>query len=107
MKRCKACGAEIIWIKTNNGKAMPCDPEQVYYYEQRGAKDKIVTPNGQVLSCFLNPPKKYSEPTGFGYVPHWATCPNAEKFRKVNRRMINDDLKRRLGTMLERMEAET
>lgn len=25
MAICKGCGAEILWIKTNNGKIMPCN----------------------------------------------------------------------------------
>lgn len=74
MRKCKACGAEILWIKTDKGKSMPCDPEQVTYYARRGAKERVVTPNGEVISCDLKPPHDGAEPTGVGYVPHWATC---------------------------------
>lgn len=74
MAKCKGCGQEIIWI----GK-MPCDPEQVTYWQKPKANGKIVTPNGEVISCEL-----YGDPetaTGIGYVPHWATCTAADKFR--------------------------
>jgi len=49
--KCKGCGAPILWIKTAGGKSMPCNPEQVIYWEKRGAAGKVVTPNGEVISC--------------------------------------------------------
>jgi len=80
MARCKACGAPIVWIKMVRGKSMPCDANHVYYIENRGAKDKIVTPNGLVLSCELT--STPDKATGVGYVPHWSTCPQADTFRR-------------------------
>lgn len=80
MATCKGCGAEIIWIRTLAGKSIPCDPEQVMYWEKPKAKGKVVTPNGEVLSCeFSGDPQKA---TGVGFVPHWSTCPHAGEFRK-------------------------
>ena len=80
MATCKGCGAEIIWIRTLAGKSIPCDPVQVPYWEKPKGKGKVVTPNGEVLSCkFEGEPNKA---TGFGYVPHWGTCPRAGEFRK-------------------------
>lgn len=79
--RCKACGAPIVWIKTPGGKSMPCDMRQVVYKAQKGAKEKIVTPNGEVISCTTDP-KDLNTATGIGYVPHWGTCPKADSFRK-------------------------
>ena len=80
MAKCRGCGAEIIWIKTDNGKSMPCDPEQVTYWAGKGLSQKIVTPNGEVLSCKLNGYPQSA--TGIGYIPHWATCPKALDFKK-------------------------
>ena len=80
MAKCKACGREIIWIMSPSGKAIPCDPEPVSYWQQSKAKSKIVTPNGKVISCWL-----YGDPetaTGIGYFSHWATCPEPERFRR-------------------------
>ena len=77
---CKGCKAKIIWIKTVAGKSIPCDPDEVVYWEYPGAKGKIVTPNGEVISCiFTGDPDTAS---GIGYVPHWATCREAGRFRK-------------------------
>ena len=52
--KCRGCGAPIVWIKTLGGKPMPCDPDQVLYRARAGAPGKIVTPNGDVLSCDLD-----------------------------------------------------
>ena len=79
MAKCKGCGAEIVWLKTAGGKAMPCDPDPVPYLQQARAKEKVVTPNGEVLSCHLDIDPK--DATGVGYIPHWATCPAAKKFK--------------------------
>lgn len=80
MAKCKGCGAEIIWIMSPAGKVIPCDPIEVPYWKRSKANGKIVTPNGEVISCEL-----YGDPetvTGIGYVPHWATCPKAGEFRR-------------------------
>ena len=57
MSKCKGCGAEIVWIKTTAGKAMPCDLNKM----------TIVTESGETVT---------------GYIPHWATCPAAKSFKK-------------------------
>lgn len=80
MARCKGCGAEILWIKTAGGKSIPCDPALVRYKEAPGAKGKIVTAGGTVVSAELNVPA--DEATGIGHISHWATCPVANKFRR-------------------------
>lgn len=80
MATCKACGAEIVWIDTLAGKKIPCDTKLVAYWERKGAPGKVVTPNGEVLSAdLMGEPDKAP---GIGYVPHWATCPAADQFRR-------------------------
>lgn len=76
---CRGCGAPIIWIKTTAGKAMPCDPSPVYYKPVPGGKDKIVTLQGEVVSCEI---VAGADATDAGYRPHWATCPQAGSFKK-------------------------
>ena len=56
-KICKKCKAKIRWIRTEKGKWMPVDPKEI----------TIITIEGE---------------TKKGYIPHWATCPNADEFRK-------------------------
>lgn len=80
MATCKGCGARIVWIGMLGGKSMPCDPDPVTYWEKAKAKGKVVTQNGMVLSCEFE--GDLQKATGIGYIPHWATCPAAAKFKK-------------------------
>ena len=59
MPKCKGCQAEIIWIKTVNGKNMPCNAE----------KTTIVTESGETIG---------------GHIPHGSTCPDFKKFKKAS-----------------------
>lgn len=78
---CRGCGAAIVWIGTPGGKSMPCDATPIYYIQKpsSGSK-KIVTPNGEVISCeYTEDPYKA---TGTGFAPHWGSCPCAGKFKR-------------------------
>ena len=58
MSQCKACQAEIKFIRTaKNQRQMPVDLPAI----------TVVTEMGQVIKA---------------YTPHWATCKSAEQFRK-------------------------
>lgn len=62
---CSACDAAIAFLKTKSGKPMPVDIETVNEQE----KQKLV--NGEDV------------PFEFGrHISHFATCPEAKKFRK-------------------------
>lgn len=76
---CRACGKPIIWIATIAGKKMPCDHVPTPYWERKGATGKVVTPNGEVISCDFTGDQAMT--TGLGYIPHFATCPQAERFK--------------------------
>lgn len=82
--KCKFCGAPIVWIKTQNGRSMPCDANTIQYQNARGGKDVIVTPEGKVIRAavirgggVLTP-----IPDGEGYISHFATCPHANEARR-------------------------
>lgn len=64
--RCKGCGADIIWIKTMSGKAMPVDakPEKRIVMLEN---DVTGTQRGDVRDT---------------YISHFATCPQSDAFRK-------------------------
>ena len=80
MAKCKSCGAPIVWVKTRNRKDMPCDPSLVPFWAKFRAKGKIVSLDGDLVSCeFEGPPE---EMTGVGRIPHWATCPNAAQHKR-------------------------
>lgn len=75
---CKSCGAPLIWIKTLAGKYMPCDIIAVHYKARGIGKDKVVTPEGAVVSCDI---VGIGDADGYGYVPHWSTCNAPDSFR--------------------------
>jgi len=55
---CKGCGAPITWVKTGDGKWMPCDTDA----------HRVVTLEGVILDA---------------RTPHWVTCPKREDFRRA------------------------
>ena len=67
---CRNCGCHIMWVKTKAGKNMPVDPTMISYRRPGAgvkAKEKIVTPEGEVVCA----DKVSSESTeGFGYISH-------------------------------------
>ena len=73
---CKGCGAAIFLIRTPGGKPKPCDASPRYYVEKpRSGSKKIVTPNGQTISCeYTEDPDKA---TGIGFALHCVSCQTA------------------------------
>lgn len=66
---CRSCGAPVVWIKSKRGKWLICDKEPVV-----GSLGEVLTFNdGSVRKC------KEGE---LGYITHFATCPDAKKWRK-------------------------
>lgn len=78
--QCSGCGARIIWIKTEAGKNMPCDPDIKNYKIDKTGKEKIVTLTGKVVTGITGVDNAHSD--GFGYISHFATCRNANSFRR-------------------------
>lgn len=84
---CKSCGAPIVWIKTQNGRSMPCDVPAVDYQENYKGSSLIVTDDGRVRrATIIKKPITSSglQPIidGKGYISHFATCPYANKYRR-------------------------
>lgn len=77
---CRSCGKRILWIKTRHGKSMPCDAQPINYRINPESSTKLVTPGGDVVLCDIV--KDPAEAQGWGYVPHWSTCDNPNKFRR-------------------------
>ena len=67
--KCKACGKEIIFLRTAKGRNMPTDWESLPSADQRNASEGI-------------PPMFDAKR---GHISHFATCPKAEKFRRKGR----------------------
>jgi hypothetical protein len=80
MSKCKACGAEIWWIRTENGKDMPVNEQPIPFVPGAGPRTYI-TEEGRTMrgrDWRTRDPYRYE----LGYVPHWVTCPKADSFRK-------------------------
>ena len=65
MPKCKGCGAEIIWTKTEKGKNMPLDAKPVNFWVIECEGEKIIDYN--LIQ---------------GHKSLWETCPKAGEFRK-------------------------
>ena len=78
MSSCKSCNAPLLWVKTSDGKPMPCNPEPV-----------LSIPAGEAI--VLKVPGKHAivvkapadRPLAIGFQSHWATCPDAQSWRKT------------------------
>ncbi len=57
LPQCRGCNATIKWVTTEGGRPTPLDPKPKSFVLNDG---------------------KYQ----IGFTPHWATCPNADEFRK-------------------------
>ena len=70
MARCRTCGAEIIWCKTSNGKAMPVDASK-----REDGNLLLDDINGDTVAEYVG--------RGEGqYVSHFVTCKQAAEHRR-------------------------
>lgn len=83
MPKCKSCGKQIKYIRMKSGSLMPVDSTDMVPVRPGGGKTVcIVTPSGEVI---LGDPVWRGHPEAvLGYVSHFATCPDAEKYRREN-----------------------
>ena len=78
MSTCRSCDAPLKWIKTKDGKNMPCDPE-AFKLEDLKASDVVVSESGEVFRGTANIAKNTAQRF---YFSHFSTCPDANKFRR-------------------------
>lgn len=78
--QCRSCGKRIRFIRMKSGKAMLVDDTIINYRIDPQGKERVVTPNGDVVACVTG--IKADDATGFGYISHFATCPNAARHRR-------------------------
>jgi hypothetical protein len=65
-----------------SGSSMPCNLPPVRYLPGAGS-DRIVTPSGEVATGkIIDPTSPFARAAVDGYMPHWATCPAAAKFKQ-------------------------
>jgi len=78
-RTCKSCGAPLVWIETPAGKWIPCDEGLVRYKQDDAGRKAVVTQDGEIVKCEM---EFEGLPTGMARLPHWATCPEADRFRR-------------------------
>ena len=78
MAKCKACGAEIRFLNTSEGKLMPVNAEAVSYEPDPNGLFTLLGPGGHIERGRLA-----VAGSRIGYVPHWVTCPDADRFRRT------------------------
>lgn len=84
MSRCRSCRADVMWAQTTAGKAMPLDPDptplgNVQVQTVRTA-ERVTT-----LATVLGPLEVEAldgEARGKLRMPHHATCPDADRWRR-------------------------
>ena len=85
MANCKLCGAPIIFIRIlSTGRLMPCDERHIGYQIDPNGKDRLINIRGEVFACTIENDKSKAE--GFARMSHYATCPQADRFRKRQQR---------------------
>lgn len=77
---CRGCGQSVLWIRTKAGKNMPVNPTLHNYKSDPDGKEKIVTPDGRVVTGTII--EKPQDANKVGYISHFATCRNAKNFRR-------------------------
>lgn len=78
--KCRACGADIMFIKTAAGKTMPVDAKSMYFLPDPSGKNLYVLPDGTTERGWTV--SVQGNDTKIGFVSHFATCPEADRFRK-------------------------
>lgn len=81
--RCRACDQEILFIKTQKGKTTPVDAKSVLYIPDPKGNRIFVLPDGSIDRGRLA--DEESEKTRIGYVSHFSTCLQPDRFRKRNK----------------------
>lgn len=80
---CRACAAPLVFIPTPNDKTIPCDAAVVWAYPHPDPHHTVavtvVTDAGEVTRGVRCEPRTIGAVAG--RVPHWATCPDADRFR--------------------------
>lgn len=74
--QCRSCSRYIIWAKTKDDKPIPIDPDPVL-----GGNIELEN-RGRMKPPLATFPIKVDNMTAKRYVSHFATCPEAKKWRK-------------------------
>ena len=79
MPKCRSCGAEIMFIRMKYGKYNPVDPIKRTIKQDSGP-ERLVTETGDVITGTFASLEEGAN--GEGYISHFATCPDANRYRQ-------------------------
>jgi len=78
MKFCRDCGAAIEFMRQNDGRYIPVDPEPVFVIEGEGTERFYDEEQGIIFGRLARPEEVQTREqkmnTPLGFVPHWRTC---------------------------------
>ena len=78
--KCRGCGQEIAFIKTEKGKTMPVNPEALYFIPGGGPNTYVMIDGS--IQRGREPDETDTEKAWIGYRSHFATCQAADRFRR-------------------------
>lgn len=83
MSRCRSCWQEIRWIVTPDGKRMPVDAEPVWVREAMEGETPrpFLDRKGNIVNGIMAG-DAWEGKAEEVFVSHFATCPQAAKWRK-------------------------
>ena len=87
---CQQCGRPIYLVKTEKGKTLPCDREEVHFIIGGTESRRFVRQNGEVFRGELAGGSEQEFDVIVGWACHYDTCPAKQggipwKKRRTNR----------------------
>ena len=85
--RCKSCGTPIYWIKTLKGKWLPVNRRAIMATPVQIGGHTFVLVDGSTVQALPEGAVRYDGVDSvIAFEAHFATCPDADAFRKKKRR---------------------
>lgn len=85
--RCENCGAPIFWIKTSKGKWLPVNRRAIMCTPVQKGGHTFVLVDGSTVQALPEGTVRYDGVDNvIAFEAHFATCPEADAFRKKKRR---------------------
>lgn len=75
--KCKKCMSTILFVENKTGKWHPCDPQLLKTDDCDVGTVIVERDTGEIITV-----REGMESSHVGYTSHFATCPNAENFRR-------------------------
>lgn len=83
-KKCAACGAPIVFIKTPAGRWMPCEKYPVAYQVNEDGENQDILVDGEG-KVFRGKIVRAGIGCKMAHLPHWRFCPGAAQARKASK----------------------